>query len=197
MSMHSLDDLLEKMAEGDSEAAGRVFADYEPYLRMVVRRHLSPGLRAKFDSLDIVQSVWADVLKGFREAGWRFVDAAHLRAFLVRLTQNRFIDRLRQHRKAVEHEHSLTGSGLEEVLRTREPRPSEVAQAGELWQELLDLCPPEHREILRLKREGALSPEIAARTGLHEGSVRRILCTLARRLTRRHEAEGPPSRRTP
>src|SRR5205807_5644991 len=103
-----LEILLEKLASGDSEAAGRVFLAYEPYLRMVVRRQLSPGLRAKFDSVDIVQSIWADVLRGFRDAGWRFADAAHLRAFLVRLTHDRFIDRLRQHRRAVECERSLT-----------------------------------------------------------------------------------------
>ena len=74
--------------------------------------------------------------------------------------------------------------------------PDELAQANELWQQMLDLCPPEHREVLRLKRAGALSPEIAARTGLHEGSVRRILCNLSRRLARRQEqpaAKGRPA----
>ena len=194
MTADPLDALLEKLTSGDAEAAGTVFLTYEPYLRMVVRRHLSPGLRAKFDSVDIVQSVWADVLRGFREAGWRFADAAHLRAFLVRLTRHRFIDRLRQHRRAVEREQSLTGGDWEETLPAADPQPGDFAQAEELWQELLDLCPPEHRELLRLKREGALTPEVAARTGLHEGSVRRVLCTLSRRLARRHEeadAEAP------
>ena len=57
MSSDSLDALLQKLTSGDAEAAGAVFLAYEPYLRMVVRRHLSPGLRAKFDSVDIVQSV--------------------------------------------------------------------------------------------------------------------------------------------
>jgi DNA-binding IclR family transcriptional regulator len=33
-----------------------------------------------------------------------------------------------------------------------------------------------------LKRQGLLLTEIAARTGLHEGSIRRILYDLARRL---------------
>jgi RNA polymerase sigma-70 factor (ECF subfamily) len=44
------------------------------------------------------------------------------------------------------------------------------------------LCPPAHRELLRLKRQGYALAEIASRTGLHEGSVRRILYELARRL---------------
>ena len=191
MSADPLDTLLEKLTSGDPHAAERVFLTYEPYLRMVVRRHLSPGLRAKFDSGDIVQSVWADVLKGFREAGWQFADAAHLRAFLTRLTRHRFIDRLRQHRRAVESELSLTEDDWEQALPAAEPQPADVVQADELWQQMLALCPPEHRELLRLKREGAMNSELAARTGLHEGSVRRILSTLSRRLARRQgQADG-------
>jgi RNA polymerase sigma-70 factor (ECF subfamily) len=185
-----LDALLEKLTSGDP-AAERVFLAYEPYLRVVVRRYLSPALRAKFDSVDVVQSVWADVLRGFREAGWRFTDTAHLRAFLIRLTRHRFIDRLRQHRRAVEREQSLSGGDWEETLTAPDPQPDDVVQADELWQQILALCPPEHRELLHLKREGAANSEIAARTGLHEGSVRRILCTLSRRLARRRQGAAP------
>jgi RNA polymerase sigma factor (sigma-70 family) len=197
VSPDPLDAVLEKLTSGDPEAAERVFLAYEPYLRMVVRRHLSPGLRAKFDSVDIVQSVWADLLRGFREAGWRFADAAHLRAFLIRLTRHRFIDRLRQHRRAVESEQSLAEDDWEQTLPASEPQPAEVAEADELWQQILELCPPEHRELLRLKREGAVTSELAARTGLHEGSVRRILCTLSRRLARRREQADSGGPRAP
>ncbi|HEX5271364.1 MAG TPA: RNA polymerase sigma factor [Gemmataceae bacterium] len=191
MSADPLDTLLEKLAVGDRRAAEEVFLAYEPYLRMVVRRHLSPGLRAKFDSADVVQSVWADVLVGFREAGWQFADAAHLRAFLIRLTRHRFIDRLRKHRRAVEREQSLAGDDGEHLLTAAGPEPADVLAADELWEEMLELCPPEHRELLRLKRQGALNAEVAARTGLHEGSVRRILCTLSRRLARRRGETDP------
>jgi RNA polymerase sigma-70 factor (ECF subfamily) len=184
---------LEKLTSGDAAAAERVFRAYGPYLRMVVRRQLSPPLRAKFDSLDVVQSVWVHMLRGFREAGWRFADAAHLRAFLVQLTRHRFIDRLRHHRRAIEREQPLAGGGCEDELPADGPRPDEFLQADELWEQLLELCPPAHREVLRLKRDGALTAEVAARTGLHEGSVRRILHTLARRLDRQRvedDAEG-------
>jgi len=196
MTADPLDVLLEELNSGDTDAAGRIFLMYEPYLRMVVRRHLSPALRAKFDSRDIVQSVWADVVKGFRGSGWRFANAAHLQAFLVRLTRHRFIDRLRQHRLAVSREISLAESTWNEQLVAQTASPSDIVQGDELWQELLSLCPPEHRDVLRLKREGAASAEIAARTGLHEGSVRRILCDLSRRLARRRANEASGRRRT-
>jgi RNA polymerase sigma-70 factor (ECF subfamily) len=47
---------------------------------------------------------------------------------------------------------------------------------------MLEQCSPDHRQILILKREGMTLDEIAARTGLHEGSIRRILYELAKRL---------------
>jgi hypothetical protein len=68
----SLEQLLEQLNNGDYGAAEKIFVVYESYLRLIVRRQISTALRAKFDSVDIVQSVWVDLLAGFREAGWRF-----------------------------------------------------------------------------------------------------------------------------
>ena len=175
-----LDDLLAQLCGGDPEAAERVFRAYEPYLRKAVRRRLPPPLRAKFDSADILQSVWADVFRGFRDAGRRFADADHLRAFLFVATRNRLIDRVRQHQKAAQREEPLGGE--QHALPSPRPRPSELAQAGDLWERILARCPPEHRPLLSLKRQGFSLDEIARRTGLHPDSVRRVLRTLARQM---------------
>jgi RNA polymerase sigma-70 factor (ECF subfamily) len=191
LSAEPLDLLLHKLTSGDDSAAEHVFRSYEPYLRMVVRRHLSPELRSKFDSMDVVQSVWVHLLKGFREADRRFTDVNHLRAFLVQLTRHRLIDRLRHLRHAIEREQPLEGVGLEDLLPAESQQPDDVLQADELWEQLLELCPPAHQEILRLKREGALTGEVAARTGLNAGSVRRILNALSQRIDRQRKKEGP------
>jgi RNA polymerase sigma-70 factor (ECF subfamily) len=182
MTADPLDTLLEQLRQGDVVAAERVFVAYEPYLRKVVRRLLPAHLRARFDSVDVVQSVWADLFEKVRAAGWRFADAAHLQAFLVRVTRNRFLDRARQHQTSVAREQPVPFDDLADLTPSPLPQPSEVAQAEELWEQMLALCPPEHQEVLRLKRQGVPLPEIAARTGLHVGSVRRLLRTLARRL---------------
>src|SRR5205814_1917074 len=102
-----LDDLVAKLSSGDMAAAEQVFLAFEPYLRKAVRRQLSPAVRSKFDSTDILQSVWVDVLRRFREAGWRFTDADHLRGFLFVATRNRLIDRIRQHQRALDCEERL------------------------------------------------------------------------------------------
>jgi RNA polymerase sigma-70 factor (ECF subfamily) len=182
MKQDVLENLLEQLQSGDEAAIERAFVAHEPYLRMVVRRRLPADLRAKFDSVDIVQSVWVHVLDGFREGGWHFDNAAQLRAFLVRVTQNRFLDRARQQQRKLRHEQKLTPPDWDGLASTRQPQPSEEAQATELWEQMLALCPPVHHGLLELKRQGFSLAEIAARTGLHQSSVRRILYDLARQL---------------
>ena len=183
--------LSERLNGGDAAAAEELFVCHAPYLRMVVRRQLTPGLRSRFDSNDVVQSVWTETLSRIRagHTGWVFRDAAGLRSFLARMTRNHLIDLYRRHRASLGRERGLSTADARGVALPRGESPSEVAQAGELWALLLRLCPPAHHELLRLKAAGAPLAEIAERTGLHEGSVRRILYTLAERLGNPCEGE--------
>ncbi len=190
MNDEPLDQLLTQLAAGDPDAVEQVIRTYEPYLRMVVRRQLPQNLRAKFDSIDIVQSVWADVVDGLQDARWQFEDAAHLRAFLVRAARNRLIDRGRKQKTAAQREHAASDDEIENIAAAG-PRPSETVGAEELWRQMVQACLPQHREILVLKREGASLDEIAARTGLHKSSIRRILYELARKVAAGAKAEQP------
>ncbi len=99
-----LESLLVRLNSGDTAAAEQVFLKFEPYLRTIVRRQISARMRAKFDSSDIVQSVWADLIVGFCQGRWHFDDRGHLPAFLEKATQNRFLDRLRQQKSPLAHE---------------------------------------------------------------------------------------------
>ncbi|MFO0949823.1 MAG: sigma-70 family RNA polymerase sigma factor [Isosphaeraceae bacterium] len=186
----SLDVLIERLNRGDFEAAERILVAYEPQLRLAISRQLQGALRSKLDSMDIVQAVWADVLEGFRDSNWRFADRAQFKAFLMTLARHRLIDHRRHFRKALERERPLDDMTAQDFPAAKQPRPSEEAQGRETWDRLLEQCPPAHRELLRLKREGLPLAEIAARTGLHEGSVRRILYDLAAKLARAREAEA-------
>lgn len=185
MTVASLEGLLARLSAGDVQAAEQLFVTYEPYLRKVVRRQLTTRLRVKFDSVDVVQSVMADVVRRFREAGWRFPDSDHLRAFLVKATRHRLIDRCRQHHTALEREQSCEGTDIDRQALSPHPRPSQTVQASDLWRQMLALCPPRYHGMLELKRQGLSLQEIAGHTGLHEDSIRRILRNLARQLALR------------
>jgi RNA polymerase sigma factor (sigma-70 family) len=174
------DDLLGQLSRGEVAAAEALFQAYTPYLRAIVRRQLSDRLRAKFDSADVVQSVWVQVVHRLRRDGWQVGDEGQLRALLATIARRRLVSRARRHLHA-----SDTGGSsdvLDSVPEAYNPRPSEAVQADELWARMLALCPPEHHDVLRLRREGLSLVEIAAHTGLHEGSVRRLLRRLFREL---------------
>jgi RNA polymerase sigma factor (sigma-70 family) len=180
----SIDALLVRLNAGDELALKRMFIAFEPYMRMVVHRHIAGSLRAKFDSADVVQSVWADFVAGLQQAKLSFDNVDQLRAFLFKMTRNRFIDRLRKHRESLRLEVALPQNKADALPVDRCPRVSENFYADELWQQMVQVCPPAHYELLKLKRQGASIAEIAEQTKLHEGSVRRILYDIARRVAR-------------
>jgi RNA polymerase sigma factor (sigma-70 family) len=191
MSTDHLDQLLAGLNSGDSAAAEQLLRTYEPYLRILVRRELRSELRAKFDSSDVLQSVWANLLEGIQGRGWHFADRAQLQAFLIRLMKHRIIDLCRKHGPALAREHPLADNALAETVAGDGPRPSEVAQCNELWEKILALCPPHHHELVQMKFKGLTAEEIAAQTGLHPNSVRRILLELAQRVDAANERSGP------
>jgi RNA polymerase sigma-70 factor (ECF subfamily) len=183
----SLDSLLARLNVGDEAAVEQLFVAFEPYMRMVIRRRIAGSLRAKFDSSDIVQSVWADVVDNLRHRKWKFENLDQFRAFLVKMTRNRFIDRLRRNRPSLEREVPISPDKSDALPADRCPRVSENYYADELWQQMLHACPSAHYELLNLKRQGASIAEIAQRFALHESSVRRILYDIARRVSKQRE----------
>jgi RNA polymerase sigma-70 factor (ECF subfamily) len=181
MTSASIDDLLEQVGRGEVVALGELFEAYAPYLRAVVRAQLAERLRAKFDSVDVVQSVWVHVVRLLRRDGWRVNDAGHLRALLVTIARRRLATHARRWVRTSEGELPVD-SDWAAVTDTRLAPPDAAAEATELWARMLSLTPPAHHPILVLRREGVPVAEIAARTKMHEGSVRRILRRLARQL---------------
>lgn len=177
------DSWLERLNNGDLAAVEQLFLRYEPYVRITVRRRLGAQLRTKLDSADIVQSVFADVVGGLRKSGWRFRGKPELRAFLRRIACRRIADRYEEHRHALGREQPIVETRPLSLPTSTAPRPSQIAQGREFAERVFEACAPGHEEIVRLRMSGLRIREIAERTGLHEGSIRRILYDLARRLS--------------
>jgi RNA polymerase sigma-70 factor (ECF subfamily) len=182
--------LFESLNNRDVDAVERMFRAYEPRLRKVVRHQIPRGLRAKFDSVDVIQSVWMSVVQRLRDGDLQFADETHLRSFLIRLALCRFIDLCRQHRNSLRHERSLVAIASEPTRTAPDDRPTAIVRAKELLDRLMDLCEPPHRDLVRLRAMGLSVAEIADRSGYHEGSIRRIFADLERRLDARERCEG-------
>jgi RNA polymerase sigma factor (sigma-70 family) len=193
MTPETGDKLLEQLWEGNIEVLGDLFAVYESYLRAIVRSQLSNQLRSKFDSVDVVQSVWVQLLRQLGQDGCRVNDKNHLRALLVTIARRRLVTRARQCWWLNDSSSPLDDEGWESLFDSRQDMPSETAQANDLWAKMLELTSPDHHKVLILKREGVPLQEIAERTGLHEGSVRRILRRLSRELALQEQPIAPSS----
>ncbi len=163
MTHDSLEEWIGRLNEGDVAAVERVFLAYEPYLRIAVRRRLSPRLRSKVDSGDIVQSVFADLVRGVRDGGWHFAGRPQLEAFLRRIAWRRLADRYQKHARALEREHSLDETPSQSLGDAAQARPSQEAQGREFWERILRACPPAHHEVVRLRMNGHRMGEIAER----------------------------------
>src|SRR4051812_38839739 len=125
MSDESLDHWIERLNNGETEAVEHVLVAYEPYLRIAVRRRIGQKLRSKVDSVDIVQSVFANVIDGFRGGNWRFAGRPQVYAFLRRLAWRRVADRYREQGSGLVREQSLDETAPRHLPRANSPRPSE------------------------------------------------------------------------
>lgn len=174
---------IERINAGDVEAAGAAFEALEGYVRIAVRRRLDRRIRARLDSRDVVQSAFADALLGILRGGWRFAGPAQLLGLLKRIATRKVVDRYRKHETSMRAEQPLGKTSPGELPATDQPGPIQEAEGREFRDRILRACPAPHREIIRLRMEGFRIGEIAERTGLHEGSVRRIIHGVARELS--------------
>ncbi len=177
--------LVRAAQNGDRSAFGML---YDRYARMVHGVLLSKVSYAEAE--DLVQDVFLQALSRLDSLR----DVSRFGAWLAAIARNRAFDFLRRVRPMSEFEEELH-IDREGVSRVSESAHTEAA----LVLEVIRSLPKCYREplILRLV-EGMTGPEIAARTGLTEGSVRvnlhrgmnQLRESLGRRSIIRHSAES-------
>jgi len=179
--------LLGRVRAGSEQAIQELVDTYGDHVLRVVRRRLNKSLRPKFDSLDFVQSMWASFFE-HRSQIAEFDSPEALTRYLSRIVSNKVIEQCRRYLQTEKHnvnrERSLDGTESAESLQPPSPRstPSEVVQAKEQWQRLLENQPPHYQRMLWLRAEGTTFAEIAAELGVDEKTVRRVLQRISRRV---------------
>jgi RNA polymerase sigma factor (sigma-70 family) len=179
----SFSELLRAAQSGDREAGELLYARYGRYVLAMVRRLLLPPLRRRYDSMDLSQSVFADVLGELP----RFEDRGE-RAFLGWLaikSQNKVRQKLR---KTLGPEGQRVEADLGAIDDPTAPggTPPDVADANETaarMAERVGALDETTREIVRLRWEEDLPfADIADRMGLasSEAVRKRYARTLVR-----------------
>ncbi len=199
-----LAELLGRLRSGDQSAATEILERYEAQVRLVVRRCLPRVLRSRFDSQDIMQSVWRSFFQrisgepvedqhGIAESGvdatLEFKESSQLFAFLSRMARNKVIDQYRRettqktdiHRLRTIHGDSRADLDLADEAETA----SELLEAADELSHWRSLVPEGRQVLIDLKAEGHTSKEIGDKLGISERTVQRVLEDLRVRLERR------------
>lgn len=70
-----IEELVNHALTGEKEAIDELYRIYGPKLRSAVREKLGKNLRSHMDSIDLVQSVWGDVLSEFEQFTYQGSDS--------------------------------------------------------------------------------------------------------------------------
>jgi RNA polymerase sigma factor (sigma-70 family) len=175
--------LLRRAKAGDEGAIRDFLAQFEQDVQTMVRSRLPRKLRTRFDSIDFVQSVWQSFLVDRGDDSREFDDVEHFRGYLYGMVRNKVSEQHRRLTRTAKYdlgreERLYVRRGDREVLRevvSPDPTPSQTIQANDRMAQLTAGRSPRDVEVLTLRRQGLTFTEIAARTGIHERAVRRVI----------------------
>ena len=195
----SFADLMARLRAGEPDAAREVFERFADRLIALAHRHLDRLVRAKTDAEDVMLSA----LKSFllRAAAGRFELSGWdgLWGLLVCITLRKCGREVRHfHRpcRDVRRETGLPPAGGQAEadwnLLCGEPTPQEAAVLAETLEQFLAGLGERERPIVRLRLEGYTVPEISARAGLTEYTVRGVLKKVRKHLQRLRGDDTPP-----
>jgi RNA polymerase sigma factor (sigma-70 family) len=169
---------IDRICSGSEEAIWEFIEEYGPHIQRVVRRRLNQSLRAKFDSVDFVQMVWASLFADLTKIK-QMRDPKELIMYLAGMARNKVLEETRRRmqceRYNVRKEQPLSSSDLSEARSvTGHDTPSQHLIAKERLQKLMGTSQRDQR-ILQMRLKGSTYVEIAKAMGINERTVRQII----------------------
>ena len=172
--------LMHRVREGSDEAVFELLEMCKEDIYHSVRRRLNKQLRAKFDSEDFVQAVWATFFAHLSEIS-KFANIDLLIGYLVRVASYKVMEEFR--RRLMTQKYNLNrecsldsiNNFVKESVRSREPSPSEKAIINEQWNRSFGDLSPRDRRIVQLHANQMRGEEIAEDLGVHKKTVYRVL----------------------
>jgi RNA polymerase sigma-70 factor (ECF subfamily) len=175
--------LVSKAVEGDAAAVSELYTMYQSRLEAAVRAGLGERLRSRMETLDLIQSVWKDVLPGIKDFQYHDSDSFFrwLAARIIRKIQDKgryFAAEKRdlKKEKRIRSENDASIGVLPPP--SSEPPPSRAAILSEQMERLMrlmNLLPEAQRRIIVMRRRDELEfEEIGERLSKSVHAVRKL-----------------------
>lgn len=173
------DDLLARARAGDQSAWEELFRTCYPKVIRVVRRKLDRPLRTLYDSTDFASDVMKSLAANFDRLDFPSIHS--LMAFLAQAAEQKVIDEYRRRhtqKRDVTRERPIFGGGdaaSQIVIPSHDPTASQLAQANEVNDQLLNRLDETECRVLEMRKLGYDNNDIAEQTGWHIRRVQRFL----------------------
>ena len=171
----SFSELLSATKHGDADALAEMHRRYAPRLFARIRQRLTPMLRRRYDTLDLAQSVFVEVLRDLP----RFEDQgeAAFRHWMYIKAENKVRKKLRKHldRTGRRREQTLDSTGQPRNGVTGPATGAERSDNQRRLQEMLGTLDETERRLLVLRGQRNLSyAAIAKQLGLPGANAARM-----------------------
>ena len=176
--------LVQRLRNGDAEAACEIVENYGPQLRRIARIRLCrAGLSRYLDSVDICQSVMAAFFMRITAGQFDLDSPDDLRALLTTMVRNRVLER-NDYFRAARRNIARTAGEPVDAARTADHQesPSTIVSNAELYQQLRSMLTEEERWLLDERAAGTPWMELAAERGVSAETLRKRLERARRRV---------------
>jgi RNA polymerase sigma factor (sigma-70 family) len=190
-------DLLNRVRQGDEQAASDLFNRYVERLIRLAQSRLSAKLRRRVDPEDVVQSVYRSFFSHAQDGRYQLQQSGDLWRLLAAITINKVRNQARHGaagKRAVSAEESTTGNnsiiGIPPEAICREPSSEELNILIEEIESEMSSLSELKRRIVELRFQGHSNEEIAEQVHCTERTVQRTLKQLRERLDKRLLSES-------
>lgn len=185
-----VDSLFRRAQAGDDAAWAELVDLCAPKVLRVVRRKLNRPMRVIYDSYDFLGDVVTSLVANKDRLQFESLD--QLYSFLIKEAEYKVIDEYRREttqKRDIKRRCSLygrnhAGEEAQMELAASDPTASEVAQAGEVEEEINRGRSDVEKKAIRLKKQGYSPTEISESIGWHPRKVQRFFKMLSDRFTR-------------
>jgi RNA polymerase sigma-70 factor (ECF subfamily) len=178
----SSSDWVQRLRQGDPEAAAQLFAEYARWLTHVAKQYLSVRLAGRVDGEDVVQSVFRTFFRRSAQGDLRIDSTAQIWRLLVKITILKARARARQHTAAMRDVTTEAGDDWLAAATSEDPGPAEAAELVDLLEAVLRGLPPLYCHVLDLRLQGYGAVEIGEHLQISRRTVHRALGLMRQRL---------------